>query len=88
MPARRIALLVVHITKDLNWCGTVRPSKCRDHGTPPTLPDIAPGVTTCAAVDVVEVLENPAGTRNDQKSHNPKSPLATPIERRINLNVR
>jgi hypothetical protein len=36
---------------------------------------------------MVEALENP-GTRNDQTSHNPKSPLATPIERRINSNVR
>jgi len=31
---------------------------------------------------------HPAGTRKDQPSHNPKSPLATPIERRINSTVR
>jgi putative transposase len=31
---------------------------------------------------------HPAGTRKDQTSHNPKSPLATPIERRIKSNIR
>ena len=31
---------------------------------------------------------HPAGTRKDQTSHNRKSPLATPIERRIKSNIR